>query len=186
MSSTLNNKKYSKEALASLLGISKEKVGLLYSLYNSKNNKDNQTVSLYSFIEYINKDVITNKEYKDRFTKDQIKKIETIDKVMNNSLKGVEYTSSEAFAMLKVLSDDLDKSLVDLVYLYYGSNNEFDKSWSMTIEEFVNYLNDDILKDERLTDFINEDKRKEIKDSICSFFYMIYIKWKVHFNLITT
>jgi len=165
MSSTLNNKKYSKESLANLLGISKDKTGLLYSLYNSKHNKTNQTISLYSFIEFLNKDVITNKEYKDKFTNKQIDKIETINKVMNNSLKKTEYTSSEAFAMLKVLSDDLDKSLIDLVYLYYGSENEYDKSWTLTIEEFVNYLNEDILKDDRFTDFINKDKRKEITDA---------------------
>ena len=83
---------------------------------------------------------------------------------MNNSLKGVEYTSNETFGILKVLSDDLDKSLIDLVYLYYDSENDYDKSWTLTIEEFINYLNDDILNDSRFTDFINSDKRDEIID----------------------
>ena len=165
MGSSLNNKKYTKESMANLLGISKDKTGLLYSLYDSKHNNSNQTISLYSIIEFLNKDVITNKEYKDNFDNKQIDKIETIYKVMSNSLKRIEYTSSEAFAVLKVLSDDLDKTLIDLVYLYYDSENEYDKSWTLTIEEFVNYLNNDILNDDRFNDFINSDKRKEIMDA---------------------
>ena len=151
--------------MANLLGINKDKISLLYSLYNSKHNKSNQTISLYNIIEFLNKDVITNKEYKNNFNEKQVSKIETIYKVMNNSLKGVEYTSNESFGILKVLSDDLDKSLIDLVYLYYDSENDYDNSWTLTIEEFVNYLNDDILNDGRFTDFINSDKRKEIMDA---------------------
>ena len=165
MSSTINNKKYTSESMANLLGINKDKISLLYSLYNSKHNKSNQTISLYNIIEFLNKDVITNKEYKNNFNEKQVSKIETIYKVMNNSLKGVEYTSNETFGILKVLSDDLDKSLIDLVYLYYDSENDYDNSWTLTIEEFVNYLNDDILNDSRFTDFINSDKRDEIIDA---------------------
>ena len=165
MSSTINNKKYNKSSLASLLGISEDKVGLLYSLYDSKKNNTNQKISLYDFIEFINKDVITNKEYKDRFNDEQKDELKTIDKIMNGSLKKDKYTSSEAFGLLKVLSDDLDKNLIDLVYLYFESINQYDKSWTLTIEELVNYINDDILTDNRFDDYIDSDKRKEINDA---------------------
>ena len=165
MSSTINNKKYNKSSLASLLGINEDKVGLLYSLYDSKKNNTNQKISLYDFIEFINKDVITNKEYKDRFNDEQKDELKTIDKIMNGSLKEIQYTSSEAFGLLKVLSDDLDKNLIDLVYLYFESINQYDKSWTLTIEELVNYINDDILTDNRFDDYIDNDKKKEINDA---------------------
>ena len=35
----------------------------------------------------------------------------------------------------------------------------------MTVEQFVNYLNDDILKDSRFDDFIEDDMRQDIIDA---------------------
>ena len=169
MTSTIDNKQYDKSSLASLLGISNNKVSLLYSLYDSKKINSNYKISLYNFIDFINNNVVTNNEYKDRFTEEQKNKLKTINKIMNDSFKGVEYTSSEAFGLLKVLSNDLNKELIDLVYIYFGSNNQYNNSWTLTIEELVNYINDDILNDSRFNEYINSDKRKEIidaKDSI--------------------
>ena len=111
------------------------------------------------------KDVMNNKDYSENFDTKKREKLTTINKIMNNSLNGTKYTSAEAFALLNILSDDLDKSLVELVYMYYGSNNEYDESWKMTIEEFVNYLNSDILTDSRFDDFISSEKRTTITNS---------------------
>ena len=49
-----------------------------------------------------------------------------------------------------------------MLYTYYGSSKNYDESWKMTVEEFVNFLNNNILQDERFTDFIEEDMRKDI------------------------
>ena len=105
---------------------------------------------------------MNNKEFSGNFDYEKKEKLNTIASLMNQSLRKTEYTSNEAFAILKILSDDLDQSLIDLVYLYYNSQHEFDDTWTMTVEEFINYLNTDIIRDSRFDDFINADKRKTI------------------------
>ena len=84
---------------------------------------------------------------------------------MNKSLKGEKYTANKTIASLDILSNNLDKTQVELVYMYYGSNKEYDDSWKMTIEEFVNYLNADIITDSRFDDYINSEKRTTITDA---------------------
>ncbi len=165
MTSTLSNKKYTSSNLSSLLNIDNNTMSLLFSLYNSKYIKANQEISLYDYVKFIVNDVMNNNDYKDQFDNPKREKLTTINEIMNNSLNGKKYTADEAYAALDILSDNLDKNLIELVYMYYGSNKEYDNSWKMTIEEFINYLNSDILPDARFADFISSEKKEEIIDS---------------------
>ena len=165
MTSTLNNTKYTSSSLSSLLNIDNNTMSLLFSLYNSKYIKSNQDISLYNYVQFIVKDVMNNKDYSAKFDDVKKGKLTTINDIMNKSLNNIKYTSTEAFTSLDTLSDNLDKNLVDLIYIYYGSIKEYDDSWKMTIEEFINYLNSDILTDSRFDDFINSEKRTTITDS---------------------
>ena len=162
MNSSIKNYKYSYSDIGNLLGVNSDKLSLLFSLYNSKYIKENEEISLYNFVNFIISDVITNQEYSDKFDEKSREKLSTINRVMNDSIGDKLYTSDDTYKTLKVLSNSLDKNLIDLVYIYYGSVYNYDDSYSMTVEEFINYLNDDILTDSRFTNFIDSSKRKVI------------------------
>ena len=165
MVSTLNQTKYSSSSLSSLLNMDNDTMSLLFSLYDSKYIKSNEEISLNNYVDFIIENVMDNKDYSSNFDDAKREKLTTINNVMDNALNGTKYTSAEAFAVLDVLSNDLDKSLIDLVYMYYGSSKTYDDSWKMTVEEFINYLNSDIITDSRFDDFIDSDKRTTITDS---------------------
>ena len=142
--------------LSKLLNLDMSTVNKIYGLYDYQTKET--TLSPYELTNLI----LNNK---DRFNEEELTKIEVINKVMNDTLKDVRYTSNDTYETLKVLSKDTNKSLIDLVYLYYGSVNEYNSLYTLTVEEFVNYLNDSILVDERFTNFIEDSKREEIKDA---------------------
>ena len=77
---------------------------------------------------------------------------------------GSKYNSLELYNILNKLTNELDYNLIDLVYIYHGSENLYDSSWRLTVEEIVNYLNDVILKDEKYKSFLD----KEMQDKIVS------------------
>ncbi len=165
MISTLNDIKYLPSSLSSLLNIDSDTMGLLFSLYDYKYINSNQKISLKDYVSFIVNDVMNNQEYSSNFDNDKRIKITTISKIINDTLSSSKYTSDMTFDLLSKLSDGLNKSLIDLVYMYYGSIKEYDLNYSMTIEEVVNYLNNDIIKDNRFDDFIDTEKRKEIIDA---------------------
>ena len=66
---------------------------------------------------------------------------------------------------MKHIADDLDSNLIDLVYLYYGSENHYNSEWTLTVEKLINYLNDEILDDTKFDDFITDEMRNNITDS---------------------
>ena len=159
------NKKYTSKELSDLLGIDKGSIDLLYGLYYSKYVNPNQTISLKEFVVFLLNDVITNPDYSSNFNEDSKSKLKTINGIMNSSLNDIEYTKDEMFAIITNLTDDLDKNMVDLLFVYYGSEKQYNEDWTLTVEKFVNYLNENILTDVRFEDFIEENMRKEIVSS---------------------
>ncbi len=165
MNGVMNNKKYNTSELSSLLGIDKENVNLLYGLYNSKYINKNLSISLKEFINFLLKDVTQNSDYASNFSEEQISKLNTVNNIMNATINNTKYNVDEIFAIISNLSDSVEKNTVEMLYTYYGSNKQYNNAWEMTVEEFVNFLNDDILQDEKFTDFIEDDMRNDIIDA---------------------
>ena len=165
MESTLNNTKYNATDLAKLLGSDKDTLSLVLSLYNSRYIKANSTISLIDFTNFIISDVIPNPTYSSKIDNESKDKLNTVNAIMNNTLNGTKYNSLDLYNVLNKLSDGLDYNLIDIVYTYYGSKNNYDDSWKLTVEEIVNYLNNDLLKDEKYSNFLDADMTKTIKDA---------------------
>lgn len=165
MNGVVANQKYSSKELGNLFGIDTNDLDLLYGLYSSKYVNTNQTISLKELVNFILNDVVTNPEYSSNFDSKTKSDLATINGIINASLNNTKYTKNEIFAILSNLADNLDKDQVDLLYVYYGSSKEYNNNWQMTVEQFVNYLNDNILQDSRFDDFIEDDMRQDIVDA---------------------
>lgn len=161
----LNGSSLSAKDMSDLLGTSLSDTKLLYSLYNSIYVNKNTKVSLYTFTNFLVSDVLDNSKYSSSISKDNRELLITINGVMKDTLNKTKYNYSSIYKTLSELSDKIDKNLVELVYIYQGSVQNYDDSWTLTIETMVNYLNDDILSDEKFSDFLSEDKVLEIKDA---------------------
>lgn len=165
MNSVINNKTYNSSELSNILGIDTESMQLLYGLYNVKYINTNPTISLNNFVNFLLNDVITNEKYSSNFDAEKISKLNTIKGIMNVTANNTKYTKDEIFIILSQLTDNIEKDTIDVVYTYYGSENEYDESWELTVEEFVGFLNEDILNDSRFDDFIENDMRENIIES---------------------
>ncbi len=162
MNGVVNGKEYSEGELALLLGINEEDMELLYGLYNFEYISTNPTISLENFINFLLDDVINNSEYSSNFSEDQTVKLKTVNGIMKDTRNDTKYTADEIFVIVSQLSDDVEKNTIEILYTYYGSDKLYNDDWKMTVEEFVNFLNDDILQDERFIDFIEDDMKNDI------------------------
>jgi predicted RND superfamily exporter protein len=163
MTETINNTKYSSQNLSNLLSIDKDSLDLIYGLYVSKSKE--QTISLNELIDFVVDDVMNSSDYSSSFDASKKLKLNTVRSIIKASMNGTKYTKDEMIGILSNLSDELENNTLELVYLYFGSSNEYNENWKLTVEQIVKYLNDDILQDNRFTDFIDEDMRNNITDS---------------------
>ena len=119
INSVLNDKSYTKEELSNLFGLDVDSMSLLYSLYNINYENKTITISYRDFINFLLNNVIPNEKYNSNFDSSKIEKINTVNKIINNTLNNVKYTKNEIFGIIKVLSSDVDKNLVDLLYILW-------------------------------------------------------------------
>lgn len=165
MTSTINNKTYSTTNLSNLLGINSSDLSLLYALYQKNYQNYSPQISLNDFISFLLNDVMTNDKYSNNFDSSTKDKLTTINNIMTSTNSNTKYTKEEMLDTLNNLTDNIDKNTIELVYIYYGSNNDYQDSWTLTVEKFITYINDNILKDERFNNFIDNNMKRNIKDA---------------------
>lgn len=165
MNATLNGKQYSATQMSGLLNMNNEDIKLLYSLYSAKYLNPNMQSSLKEFVEFILNNVITNEKYSSKFDTNSITKLNTINGIMNAVINKTEYSAEEIFAILSILTDSIDQNTIDILYIYYGSENYYNEEWKMTIEQLIDYVSNNILEDSRFDDFIDEETRSKITDA---------------------
>ena len=163
MESSLNNVKYSQEELAKFLGIKKETISLIYSLYATESGL-NRTISYKDFVSFLVTDVMKNETYSANFSEFSKNRLEILNTIINNSLNDKKYSNKEIYNTLSKLTDDLDENLINLVYIYYGSENDYNIDYSLTIEQFIDFLNKDIITDKKFDDFISLEMKNDIKN----------------------
>ena len=164
MDSVYNNTKYNYTDMASLIGTSKDDLKLLYSLYEVQNGK-NVNLSLDTFVNYLLDNVVNDNKYASMFTDDMKTQLNTVRAIMEATKNNTKYNLTEILALIEPLSDDIDENTMDLLFIYYGSVNNYNEDWTLTVEEFVRYINDDILTDTRFDNFIDNDMRTKITDA---------------------
>ena len=163
MDNVLNDTKYTPGELSRVLKESVDNLELIYSLYNSQNK--NLTISYQDFINLLVSDILNQDKYKNNFDEYSKNRLTIVNKVIKDTLNNKKYTNNEIYNLLKQLQNNLDKKLIDLVYIYYGSKMEYNDDWTLTIEEFSRYLNEEILGDARFDNYIDDVMRKDIIDS---------------------
>ncbi len=163
MDGVLSNKEYTSQELSNLLSVDESNLLLIYSLYDAQDKE--LTISYQNFIDLLVNDVLNNDKYKNNFDDYSKARLMVINKIIEDSLNNKKYTSDEIYNLLCQLSSNLDKDLINLVYIYYGSENEYNNDWTFTIEEFSRYLNEEILNDNRFDNYIDSDMKQNIIDS---------------------
>lgn len=163
MNEILLQNEYDSNALSNILGIDKEMVSLIYGLYFS--NADNQMMSLNQFIDFMNKDIMTNQTYNQTIDSNSKQKLKALNTLTASVMNETQYRKEEMSSLLSQLESSFDKSKLELAYIYDGSEKQLNENKKMTIEEWINYLHDNLLKDERFKDFIDQEKETEIKEA---------------------
>lgn len=160
MESTLYNIRYNSSGMSYLMGLDQSYMNILYS-YKEINNGYQEEMSLNSLINYL----LNNSMVRTSIDSNSLNKLNLVNSVMTNSLNNTRYTSSDAYRELSKFNSNIEANLIDILYIYYGSIYDYNDSYKLTVENFVNYLNTNILKDTRFNRFIDKSLKNQIIQS---------------------
>ena len=163
MDSVNSNRRFTAAELAKTFGLNENQLRLLYSLNYFENVNHNPKLSVRTLVEFLNKNVINDAKYSKNLSSSQRQTLAVITDLMDYSLNGNKYDHKEMYKLLSPLSGNIKSELIDMLYMYYGSLKNYDESWTLSLEQFVNYLHGTILKDKRFDDKIDSEKRDAIE-----------------------
>lgn len=86
-------------------------------------------------------------------TKIQSNSLSALDKMLDPKNK---FTASQMSKNLSLIGEDISEGLINMLYIYYGGNKFYDESWTMSLEQMVNYLMDSVMTDPRFSSFIDD------------------------------
>ena len=144
---------YGAAEIADVLGLDPEKAQLVYALYDYRYVTGDLWMSLEEVIEFLTSGAVDMS---------QNQEIWAVAKLMRAAKTGTVYSYDELYRELSLLSDGVDADQLFLLYLYHGSLYDYDESWTLSIEQFVEFMNDKVLPDERFAIRIGDDMRETI------------------------
>ena len=162
----MNNQgiKYSYTGLGQAFSLDSSKLKLVYALYEYRHVNTEPQISLWNLINFIDETILPNAEYANRLGQAEQNKLAALATLMRSARAGVLYGYDALYRAILPLSGSFDKNKLYLAYLYHGSLYDYDESWTLTLETFVNFLTDKILPDSRFASRIDDETRQKILD----------------------
>lgn len=81
-----------------------------------------------------------------------------LDEMLNSNK---EYTAKQMCHNLEVIGEKIPCELMDLLFLYYSGIHDYDSTWTMSLEQLVDFLADSLMSDERFSALIDNNMRKD-------------------------
>ena len=163
---SVNGISYTANQISGLMGMSKEQAQQLYLLYASRHGDTSGWVlSVEDFIEFIIDNVLSSSEYSDKIDADTSDMLSSARTMVNAVISGEAYTADEMGTLLSGLTEDLESSMVELMYLYAESSQNADPEWTMTLETLLDYMMEDVLNDPRFESVIDDDMRQKLLET---------------------
>ncbi len=156
---------YSCGELASTFSLNGSDLSLVYALYDYRYVTDDPMLSLETLIQFLTDQVFTDARFSSRLDTEKKDKISTIAGLMRAARVGTQYDYNSLYTALSPLSNSLDINQIFLVYLYHGSLYDYSDEWTLSIEQFVDFLNDSIITDSRFEARVSDTRRQDILDA---------------------
>lgn len=164
ISATVSEKAFTPSQMADIVGFDSTQIKQLYLLYICNyGDTSNWKISVQNFVKFIDSDVLNNKDYASFFDADTASKLKSAKTIINAVVSGKSYTASEMASLLGGLSDELNSSTIEMIYLYNSGLNNSNPEWTLTIEEMFRYVSEDMLNDPRFASLLDENMKNDIK-----------------------
>lgn len=150
------NKPLGAEKLAELLGIDEQTVSQLMAMSGS-----NQ-MSTKDFVDFLIGNVLSNPDYTSMFGQESAKQLYTLQSVMK--MAGMEYTAEEFYQAFSSFSDEIDEDTAKLMYLYYGTENCYDETWTLSLPQLMDYISDDVMENPLFANYVSDNMKESVRD----------------------
>ncbi|MGN0301748.1 MAG: MMPL family transporter [Anaerotardibacter sp.] len=148
---------------AELFGVDQSQMSMLFTYYEwSHGGKDSWTLSSCQMVSFIVKES-SGGLLDGQLTSEQLSQISGLKKLMDSALAGTTYSPEGLVSMLSSFTSVFDVQSAKMVYLLYGSIYCSNPDWTMSLDQFITYIYDDVLNDSLFANQIDDASRADIQ-----------------------
>lgn len=156
---------YTYKQLAKRLDMKKADTKQLYC-YNQWNQggKNTWTLNALTAVDFLVAQSASGGTMADQASRSQRTQLTGLQNLMSASVSGSTYGPKKMAELFAPLSSEMDASKMELMYLLYGSMHHYSKSWTMSLDQFLTFMKNDVLDDPLFSSQISKDQRQDISD----------------------
>jgi len=144
--------------LASMIGMDESTVKLLLVYYYAtQDGFDAGTMTVSQFVNFLTKDVASNKMFASYFDSTTLAKMQTLAQYTNTAVIQKQMTSKELASALS-----MDSSMIDQIFNMYFSAKGATVDWTMTLPEFTDFLAGSVLTNKAYASYFNESTTAQL------------------------
>ncbi|WP_165218875.1 efflux RND transporter permease subunit [Schaalia sp. ZJ1691] len=149
--------------MAALLGIDAGQTRAAYLVYVAEHgDTSGWTMSVEGFLDYMVTTVLASPAAAGQFTDEQERHIRGAHALVNAVIADTPYSADDMASLLAFANPRTTAHDIAAAYLVAGMLENFDESWTMSLNEFFDVLATDVLDDSRLSGMIDTSTRKDI------------------------
>ena len=92
----------------------------------------------------------------------QMQQMQMIQAIVTSVMEGKEYSAPKMAELFGSMADNFDEILMEFLYTMYYSANDVDRAWTMTPIEMLEFLVEEMAKDEKYAEFFEEDMKGQL------------------------
>ena len=158
---SVNDTEFTCRELSDFLKMDGSTLKMLYTVKAAKSGSSTLTVE--DFIAFMLDDVLD--AFSDRIDADTSAMLSSARTMVDAVISGKAYSASEMGELLGGLTENMDRSMIELMYLYAESSQNADPEWTMTLETLLGYMMEDVLNDSRFEPVIDDDMRQKLLEA---------------------
>ena len=177
------NASLSYEQLGNVLGeADTDDLKSLFVLRDSKLNPDFAKMSVYEFIEFLNKDILGYDDTLMSFraqrgipsgtadyniSPERADDLHAMYVITNAVISDKAYTPGELYALFASLDydgTDTDENDIYLLSMLYGSMKDYNQEWKLSMLEMFDHISENVINDERFESVLENDTVEKVRD----------------------
>lgn len=153
---TEQGQKYSFHEMTSFVPMDTSNMKMLFTYHDAvtKNTK-NWKLSTSEVVDFILKNQNT---FKASMGAENLAQLSAMQKMMQATIQNRSFTSKEMASLTS-----MDNAQIEKLYMVYVSKHGDTSSWKLTVKQFMNFLNEDVLDAKDFADKFDSSTKKELK-----------------------
>ncbi len=150
---------YDAQQLASMLEMDESEIDDLIMMYYVNNGEvPESSVVLIDFVGFLNQ-LAVDPVYSAMFDDAQKGQLQYLYGLMASSIANQTYDAEEMEAFFQAAFISLDPGMTDLLYLMYSASANYDETWTLTIDELMTCLVQNVITDEKFEPWIDQETK---------------------------